>query len=209
MDNLPSHTGKMLLPFFVRSYVVRTCDGSTLAKRFFLVDNSKVNERGFTLLELLVVLLIVGIIVSFAGLSIGQRSSRVVHDEAERLNGLFQMASDEAVMDGRELAVEFTKDGYRFLELNQDNKWVPVEKDNLFRERELPPDIKLDLVIEGAEASFKDKKNLPKVFVLSSGELTPFTLTLSVEGEQPYVLQGTSDGKLSLSTGSENNRDAS
>ena len=204
MDNLPSHTGKMLLPFFVKPYV-----GSAPLKRLILTNNVTTNEQGFTLLELLVVLLIVGIIVSFAGLSIGQRSSRVVHDEAERLNGLFQMASDEAVMDGRELAVEFAKDGYRFLELNQDNKWVSVEKDNLFRERELPPDIKLDLVIEGAEASFKDKKNLPKVFVLSSGELTPFKLTLSVEGEQPYVLQGTSDGKLSLSTGSENNTDAS
>lgn len=200
MDNLPSHASKMYLPLNV---------GSSPTKGFLLSNNTTANEHGFTLLELLVVLLIIGIIVSFAGLSIGQRSSRVVHDEAERLNGLFQMASDEAVMDGRELAVEFAQNSYRFLELNQDNKWVPIEKDNLFRKREIPPDIKLDLVVEGAEASFKDEKNLPKVFVLSSGELTPFTLTLSVEGEQPYVLQGTSDGKLSLSTGDENSTDAS
>lgn len=171
-------------------------------------DNAAANEHGFTLLELLVVLLIIGIIVSFAGLAIGQRSSRVVNDEAERLNGLFQIASDEAVMQGRELAVEFSRDGYRFLELGQDNKWVPVEDDNLFRDREIAPDIKLDLVVEGAEASFDDKKNLPKVFVLSSGELTPFILTLSVEGEPPYILQGTSDGKVRLSTG-ESNSDTS
>jgi general secretion pathway protein H len=206
MDDLPLRARKMSLSlffrhYFARHYITRHYVGSAPTKDFILSDNSTAHERGFTLLELLVVLLIIGIIVSFAGLSIGQRSSRVVHDEAERLNGLFQMASDEAVMDGRELAVEFAEDGYQFLELNQDNKWVPIEKDNLFRKRELPPDIKLDLVVEGAEASFKDKKTLPKVFVLSSGELTAFTLTLSVEGEQPYVLQGNSDGKLSLSTG--------
>ena len=157
------------------------------------------DESGFTLLELLAVLFIIGIIVSFAGLSIGQRSSRSAQDEAERLYGLVGMASEEAVLQGRELAVEFKKDNYRFLELADDNKWIPIEEDTLFRKRTFPQDVKIDLVVEGAVASFDDEKNLPRIFVLSSGELTDFELSFSLDEKKAYTLRGTINGKLDLS----------
>ena len=164
-------------------------------------------ECGFTLLELLAVLFIIGIIVSFASLSIGQRSSRAVQDEAERLHGLVRMASEEAVLQGREIAIEFSRDSYRFFELGKDNTWKLNEEDTFFRERPLPPDVRLELVLEGAAASFDDKKNLPRIFILSSGELTPFTLSLSLEGGESYSLQGTVDGKLDLSRTEESESD--
>ena len=160
-------------------------------------------EHGFTLLEVLAVLFIIGIIVSFAGLSIGQRSSRAAQDEAERLYGLVRMASEEAVLQGRELTVEFTREGYRFLELTNDNKWMLIEEDALFRERKFPPDVNIELLVEGAAASFDDEKNLPRIFVLSSGELTDFELSLSLEDEKAYTLHGTIDGKLDLSRAGE------
>ncbi len=164
-------------------------------------------ERGFTLLELLAVLFIIGIIVSFAGLSIGQRSSRAAQEEAERLYGLVRVASEEAVLQGRELAVEFTRQNYRFLELTNDNQWIPIEEDTLFRERKFPPDVNIELLVEGAAASFGDEKNLPRIFVLSSGELTDFKISLSLEDEKAYTLRGTIDGKLVLSRSGESNSD--
>jgi len=161
------------------------------------------DESGFTLLELLAVLFIIGIIVSFAGLSVGQRSSRSAQDEAERLYGLVRVASEEAVLQGRELAVEFKKNNYRFLELADDNKWVPIEEDTLFRKRTFPQDVKIDLMVEGAVASFEDEKNLPRIFVLSSGELTEFDLSFSLDGKKAYTLRGTINGKLDLSRAGE------
>lgn len=164
-------------------------------------------QHGFTLLELLAVVVIIGIVVSFASLSVGQKSSHDVRDEAERLNGLLRLANEEAVMQGRELAVEFKESGYSFLELGSENKWSSIEDDKLFRDREFPPTIKIKLTIEGAASSLEDKKNLPRVFVLSSGELTPFQLTLSVDGEESYTLQGAIDGKLTLTSASEHEFD--
>jgi general secretion pathway protein H len=160
-------------------------------------------ERGFTLLELLAVLFIIGIIVSFAGLSVGQRTSRVAQDEAERLYGLVRMAGEESVLQGRELAVEFTRESYRFLELAEDNQWISIEEDSLFRERKLPPEVNIDLLVEGAAASFGDEKNLPRIFVLSSGELTDFELSFSLDDEKAYTVRGTIDGKLDLSRAGE------
>lgn len=164
-----------------------------------------ISERGFTLLELLAVVLIIGLIVSFATLSVGQKSSQDVQGEVERLNGLLRLAGEEAVMQGRELALQFSKEAYSFLELSIENEWQPVGDDPLLRERSIPPNIKLELFIEGGQASFEDKNNLPRVFILSSGEMTPFILTLGVEEEQErYSLQGSIDGKLTLTNNAEN-----
>jgi len=155
------------------------------------------HHAGFTLLELLAVILIIGIIISFASLSIGQNSSRIVQEEAERLRGLIQLAGEEAVLQGRDLALEFDRDRYRFLELGAKD-WQPVAEDNMLRERPLPEAVELALVIEGIETGFEDKQNLPRIFILSSGELTPFTMTLSSDEDEEYSLQGLVNGKLIL-----------
>lgn len=152
---------------------------------------------GFTLLELMAVILIIGIIVSFATLSIGQNTSRIVQDEVERLHGLIQLAGEEAVLQGREFALEFNRDRYRFLEDGSEG-YQPIEEDKMFRERELPETVEVELMLEDVEASFEDKKKLPRIYILSSGELTPFDLTLSIDETEEYSLQGQFNGKLVL-----------
>jgi general secretion pathway protein H len=156
------------------------------------------HQYGFTLLELLTVLLIIGIIVSFAGLSVGQHSSRTLQEEAERLHSLLRLASEEAVLQGHELALEFSREDYRFMILEGDT-WQPVEDDKLLRQRELPPNVELHLELEGVPADFSDKNTPPRILVLSSSEMTPFVLTLGTDSGERYILRGGLNGKLSLS----------
>lgn len=158
---------------------------------------TKKRAAGFTLLELMAVILIIGIIVSFASLSIGQNSSRIVQEEVERLHGLIQLAGEEAVLQGREIALEFDRDRYQFLELGGDG-WQPIEEDKMFRKRPLPETVELELTLEGVETNFEDKQKLPRIFILSSGELTPFNLILSIDEGEKYSLQGEFNGKLIL-----------
>lgn len=165
-------------------------------------------ERGFTLLEVLAVLFIIGIISSFVGLSVGQRSSRAAQDEAERLYGLVRIAGEESVLQGRELAVEFTRQSYRFWELAGDNQWMLIEEDKLFRERKFPPDVNIELLVEGSAASFDDEKNLPRIYILSSGELTDFEISFSLDDEKAYTLRGAINGKLELFRADENGSNA-
>jgi general secretion pathway protein H len=71
--------------------------------------------RGFTLLELLVVVVILGIAAGVVSLSVAPREDRLVEREAQRLGALFRLAQDEARVRGRPVAWEATTQGYRFL----------------------------------------------------------------------------------------------
>lgn len=71
--------------------------------------------RAFTLLELLVVLMILGIAAGAVSLSVAPRESRVIEQEGERLAALFQLAQDEARVRGRPVEWQADGGGYRFL----------------------------------------------------------------------------------------------
>lgn len=143
-------------------------------------------SAGFTLLELLAVLIIVGVIASFAVLSVGDRgASDRLDREARRLGELLHIAGQEAILQSRELGVEFTPAGYRFLVLDKE-QWTALGGDDLLRERAFPAGFEIRLFLEGLpvvlEKKRKDKKDdnkaAPHLFLLSSGETSPFELTL-------------------------------
>ena len=54
------------------------------------------------------------------------------------------------------------------------------------------------MTLEDVGVSFEDKTKLPRIFILSSGELTPFSLVLSIDEGEKYSLQGEFNGNLIL-----------
>jgi len=149
-------------------------------------------QRGFTLLELMVVIVIIGVILTFAGLSTGGDSrAEQMRREATRLMAVIDMASEQAIMRSEQLAIRFGDEDYEFM-LLQEGKWAALQDDGPLRARELPKgNPPPGLQAEDTEA--------PQVFLLSSGEMTPFTLTFSApESEQRYVVKASLLGRLEL-----------
>ncbi|SCZ59632.1 type II secretion system minor pseudopilin GspH [Thiohalomonas denitrificans] len=137
-------------------------------------------NRGFTLLELMVVMVIIGVIIGFAALSIGDggRSERI-ETEARRLAALMQLTGDEAILNGSQLGLLLTPEGYRFLTLGQE-EWEPVEGDQLLRARKLPDGVAMELRVDGMPVGVEEdpKKPEPHLVFLSSGDRTPFEMEL-------------------------------
>ena len=162
-------------------------------------------SAGFTLLELMVVLVLVGIIFSFAMLSLGGDDlGEMMEQETRRLVTLLELASDEAVLRGEELAVLFNDDGYEFLIFNN-TAWQSSEEDGLLKAYALPAGIELSLEVEGDppglagqdEEDDEEESVTPQVFILSSGEMTPFTATMqSHDSTVRYLLSATVLGRL-------------
>lgn len=163
-------------------------------------------QKGFTLLELIVVTLIIGLMIGVVNLSSGLNRQVDVEEEIERLAALIDLAAQESVFKSAEIAVEFEESSYRFLTLVE-NEWLPIEADRILRERQLPAGLEIELFIEGEEkevfrieADDSDKKKIPpRIFLLSSGELTPFEVSLkSSDGDTLYTLTGQINGQLEI-----------
>ncbi|HLS81814.1 MAG TPA: type II secretion system minor pseudopilin GspH [Steroidobacter sp.] len=144
---------------------------------------------GFTLLEILVVIVIVGIMVSAATLSIGVLGGdRQAEDEARRLWAVLQQAREEAELQGMDVALFVSAEAYQFLRYDaRQGEWALIEDDSFYRTRELPEGLRNRLWLDGREVVLRpqppDRSDIeehrkwpPQIMVLSSGEIMPFEL---------------------------------
>ena len=170
---------------------------------------------GFSLIELLVVVSVIGIIVSIALLSLGVLGDdRQLRIEARRIGSLLEVAQDEAVMQGRDFGLEVMLNSYRFVEYDPFQlRWAELLTDDIFRFRQLPDDIEFDLLLEDKavllendpqEIQDPDATFAPHILIFSSGDSTPFELRIIKRSQQEVViLQGDLTGAIEVLTESE------
>lgn len=169
-------------------------------------------QSGFTLMELLVVVVIISIVLSAyitVNFSVNE-PSEVLQLEAERLQRLLEFTSEQAVVRAEEYGLRVNESRYRFMVMNElTGKWEDMKKDKLFRERELPEHMSFELDLEdvGVVLDEKDADDeepeveiKPQIFLLSSGELTPdFVVRLRMAGfDEEIELHGNPNGQFEL-----------
>lgn len=148
--------------------------------------------RGFTLVELLVVIVILGGLVGLAVLSTSSTSTaREVREEAARIAALIGVVSEEAVLDSREYGLLIDERGYRVLAYDEaQGRWQDSGHGHVLPEW-MALQLRLDgtpLRLQAAPARRNDRAGLaddpqaaerqPQLLILSSGELSPFSLQL-------------------------------
>ena len=98
------------------------------------VLHARQRERGFTLVEIMIVMVIIGITLGMVSLNAIPSPQQNLQKEAQRLALLLQLARDEAIVRNRLVAFEADGERYRFLVRNE-TRWDPVVGDDLLRER--------------------------------------------------------------------------
>lgn len=171
------------------------------------------HSRGFSLLEIMIVVVILGVLVSIFTLSFGSFSDDLTREHGLRLKALIDLATEEASMQGREIGLRFYQHGYEFsvraAAVDEDGRqfweWVPLEGDRLLRARDLGEEFSLELFIEGKEVDLDLRRNEkdayePQIFLFSSGDLLPaFTARINAAfGDETVGLTAATDGSVEI-----------
>ncbi len=174
-------------------------------------------QRGFTLVELLVVSLVIVLITSTIALKLTAGGKKALHEEARRMNALIRMASEQALLQGRDIGMVVENNGYSFylFDLVQ-QRWLNLGTEKLFRERTLPDNMRVQLAVEENDVTWPEPEEeseedgdrdsdepalvpTPQVLMLSSGEITPFELYFEMDKVEPaYQLTVSPDGTREL-----------
>jgi general secretion pathway protein H len=147
---------------------------------------------GFTLIEMLVVVFIIGIIAAGVVLSVNLTGAdHELQSESERIAALMNYARDSAEMQTRELGLACNATGYEFYAFDPRTQlWDSIPEDDALHARRLPAGLLLKLRVEGHDVVFKpvnkaDPKK-PDIMIFSNGDLSDFQLTVQREGATRY-----------------------
>ncbi|HYB32416.1 MAG TPA: type II secretion system minor pseudopilin GspH [Steroidobacteraceae bacterium] len=142
---------------------------------------------GFTLIEILVVVLIIALITAGMLLSVSLTGrDHELERESDRLLALFTYAREQAELQTREYGVLFADDGYQFVTYDaRRDGWRTVFEDDALAARKLPDGLGVKLTVEARPVVLTrpDAADLkPQVMIFSNGDLTSFSATLQRDG---------------------------
>ena len=157
-------------------------------------------SRGFTLIEIMVVMVVVGLMAVIAVVNMGGGAQqRELENAARELFLLMQTASEQAVLNNQEMGLVIDDESYRFLAFNSlERVWEPQEE-RLFSPRNVPDWMALTYQTEDNLPTLpgvEDDEDTPRpdLVFFSSGEITPFDMQMTAGDNNDLVYSIESDG---------------
>ncbi|XQW84804.1 type II secretion system minor pseudopilin GspH [Thalassotalea piscium] len=157
---------------------------------------SIVESRGFTLIEVMIVIVIIGLMVAAVQFSFsGNKPETKLQQESVRFAGVFDLAAQYGLLNNIELGLVVTTNNYEFVGYDG-TQWVALSDIASLALYQLPENMTLTISFddlspddnslisrelfesedeEGFSLENDDEKPIvPQVYILSGGDITPF-----------------------------------
>ncbi|RBW41658.1 type II secretion system protein GspH [Psychromonas sp. B3M02] len=171
-------------------------------------------NRGFTLLEVMLVLLLLGMVSVSVVMTLPSSGSTTESTEwhAQRFTTLVQLAQDQALILNTEFGIQFNEQGYTFTSYDVTTKqWIPIVDERIKGDVTFPDDMLAEFDLSGSvwgeleavqnsatDDSFisdSERVNIgeeeqstlqPVIYIMASGEVTPFSYTFFNTGDTSH-----------------------
>lgn len=146
-----------------------------------MVTGSKNNRQGFTLLEILIVLLIMGLIATMAWQNFSGRTERQQAEQAAtRLQDVLSYAEAEALLWQKAIGLRLSQHGYDFASYDSVNKqWQRITGDAVLGPMWFDDNLQFELDNAALPESIALGDFEPTIVVAATGVLEPFQVTIS------------------------------
>lgn len=149
-----------------------------------------VRQRGFTLIEIMLVIVIIAAVSALVAPSFFSVAGRSLDEEVRRLRIVAQMAVEEAQLTGVPMRLIVRKDGYQFERLDAEGKWLPLEA-SPFHPCTLSPEFTMLFHTssgdEGAGDDGKDDAVIGRLLLLPDGVAAGASITVSGGGDSMEI----------------------
>jgi general secretion pathway protein H len=150
-------------------------------------------QRGFTLIEMLVVLMIIGLFVGLVSTIARPDDRALLRVEAQRLAQLLDLAATKSRLTGKPIAWAADGTGYRFWQFNEDTYWSEILDDDALRARRLPQ----GMTISGLRIENMPPAQQMRLQFNPYGPTLAFTVQLSL-GEARDTVTGSPVGEVQV-----------
>lgn len=184
----------------------------------FRTINQKVPTKrshfGFSLIEIMVVIVLIGLMASAVQFTFsGNDPEKLLDKESQRFSAIFNTAAEYSMLNNIELGLVVEDNTYQFVAFDGET-WVATTDTPFLAPYTLPENITIvltlddlpldeppliyvlheenedsDIEFSGSELD-EEKKLIPQVYILSGGDLTPFSLRFQLTDrfdEDTYV----------------------
>lgn len=152
------------------------------------------NDRGFTLIEILIVILIIGIMASVTLFAYGDfGASRKADTTAEQFIAYIKLVQQRSILEMVSLGVTVTSQGYETYRFDN-NQWQLIPRNSHIFRRSFPEGLVVNL-----KSNIKHGTKAPTIIITPAGKMTEFILTFGTSS-QPEVnsVVGLYNGDLKL-----------